>query len=184
MLALLHTSPVHVSVFDALRDRHHPGLRLRHAVDEELLAGAGAHGPQAVAGAVRAALEGSVAGGAGAVLCTCSTIGAVAERCAADVGVPVMRVDRPMAAAAAAHRRIAVVATLASTLAPTVALIGEELSRGEPGRGGRGGPDRVEPGREPERREPGRGAGSQPEPDRGTAVRAGRPRGSPRPGGR
>ncbi|NNJ05050.1 hypothetical protein HHX38_13015 [Streptomyces sp. PKU-MA01144] len=145
MLALLHTSPVHVPVFDALRDRHHPGLRLWHTVDEELLAGAGAYGPQSVEGAVRAALGGAVAGGAGAVLCTCSTIGAVAERCAADAGVPVLRVDRPMAATAAAHRRIAVVATVPSTLAPTLALIGEELRRGEPGRGGRGGPNRTEP---------------------------------------
>ncbi|MFD7638908.1 arylsulfatase, partial [Streptomyces sp. NPDC059873] len=26
MLALLHTSPVHIPVFDALRDADHPGL--------------------------------------------------------------------------------------------------------------------------------------------------------------
>ncbi|MEV1055559.1 hypothetical protein [Streptomyces sp. NPDC049887] len=135
VLALLHTSPVHVPVFDALQGRHHPGLRLRHTVDGGLLARARSHGPEAVAEAVRSALAGAVAGGAGAVLCTCSTIGAVAERCAADVGVPVLRVDRPMAAAAAAHRRIAVVATVASTLAPTVTLIGEERARAERGRG-------------------------------------------------
>lgn len=139
VLALLHTSPVHVPVFEALCDRHHPGLRLRHTVDEELLARARSHGPDAVAGAVRAALAGAVAGGADAVLCTCSTIGAVAERCAADMGVPVLRVDRPMAAAAAAHRRIAVVAAVESTLGPTVALIGEELAREEREAGGRPG---------------------------------------------
>lgn len=28
-----HTPPVHVPVFDALRDRHHPGLVPRHLVD-------------------------------------------------------------------------------------------------------------------------------------------------------
>lgn len=139
VLALLHTSPVHVPVFDALRDHHHPGLRLQHTVDEELLARARSHGPEAVTGAVRAALAEALSGGAGAVLCTCSTIGAVAERLAADVGAPVLRVDRPMAAAAAAHRRIAVVATVESTLAPTVALIGEELAREEPEDGGRTG---------------------------------------------
>ncbi|WP_234043049.1 hypothetical protein [Streptomyces marianii] len=135
MLSLLHTSPVHVPVFDALQGRHHPGLRLRHTVDEDLLARARSHGAAAVADAVRSVLAGAVAGGADAVLCTCSTIGAVAERCPADVGVPVLRVDRPMAAAAAAHRRIAVVAAVATTLAPTVALIGEERVRGEVGRG-------------------------------------------------
>lgn len=137
VLALLHTSPVHVPVFEALRDRRHPGLRLRHTVEEELLARARSHGPDAVAGAVRAALAGAVAGGADAVLCTCSTIGAVAERC--DMGVPVLRVDRPMAAAAAAHRRIAVVAAVESTLGPTAALIGEELARVERDAGGRTG---------------------------------------------
>lgn len=139
VLTLLHTSAVHEPVFDALRDRHHPGLRLRHTVDEELLARARSHGTEAVADAVRSALAAAAAGGAGAVLCTCSTIGAVAERYAADVGVPVLRVDRPMAAAAAAHRRIAVVATVESTLAPTVALIVEELTGEEPEAGGRTG---------------------------------------------
>ncbi|MBK6010365.1 hypothetical protein [Streptomyces sp. MBT53] len=38
MLALLHTSPAHVPVFDDLRDEDHQGLELRHFVDEELLA--------------------------------------------------------------------------------------------------------------------------------------------------
>ncbi|MYV71166.1 arylsulfatase, partial [Streptomyces sp. SID2131] len=51
-MALLHTSPVHVPVFDALRDRHHPGLVLRHLIDEDLLVRAREAGPGAVAGAV------------------------------------------------------------------------------------------------------------------------------------
>ncbi|MEU7292954.1 hypothetical protein AB0A76_07075 [Streptomyces exfoliatus] len=125
-LALLHTSPVHVPVFDGLRDRHHPGLVLRHLVDEELLVRAREAGPDAVAGAVAAALATAVADGADAVLCTCSTIGGVAERQAGPLGVPVLRVDRPMAAEAARFRRIVVVAALHSTLEPTVALIAEE----------------------------------------------------------
>ncbi|MFF1510877.1 aspartate/glutamate racemase family protein [Streptomyces sp. NPDC058326] len=125
-LALLHTSPVHVPVFDGLRDRHHPGLVLRHLVDEELLVRARDAGPEAVGEAVAAALAAAVADGADAVLCTCSTIGGVAERQAGALGVPVLRVDRPMAAEAARHRRIVVVAALRSTLEPTVALIAEE----------------------------------------------------------
>ncbi|MFC5257708.1 aspartate/glutamate racemase family protein [Streptomyces cinereospinus] len=128
MLALLHTSPLHVPVFDALRDEHHPGLALRHLVHEELLTRAGHDGPEAVADDVRAVLAGAVADGARAVLCTCSTIGGVAE--AAGAGVPVLRVDRPTAAAAvAAGPRVAVLATVASTLGPTVSLIEEEARR-------------------------------------------------------
>ncbi|WP_320772990.1 aspartate/glutamate racemase family protein [Streptomyces sp. CRN 30] len=128
MLALLHTSPVHVPVFDALRDEVRPGLRLRHSVAEGLLDRARAEGPEAVAGEVRAVLEGAVAEGARAVLCTCSTLGAVAE--AARPGVPVLRVDRPMAAAAVATgARVTVVAALRSTLRPTAGLIAEEAAR-------------------------------------------------------
>ncbi|MEU7033740.1 aspartate/glutamate racemase family protein [Streptomyces sp. NPDC046237] len=125
-LALLHTSEAHVPVFDGLRDRHHPGLGLRHLVAEELLVRAGAEGPEAVAGAVRDVLAEAVADGADAVLCTCSTIGGVAERSAAELGVPVLRVDRPMAAEAVRAEKIVVVATVASTLAPTLDLLREE----------------------------------------------------------
>ncbi|MET8099752.1 arylsulfatase [Streptomyces sp. NPDC005236] len=133
-LALLHTSPAHIPVFDALRDADHPGLELRHLVDEELLARARREGPEAVADEVRVLLAGAVADGARGVLCTCSTIGAVAER--TDAGVPVLRVDRPMAAAAVAAgaragARVVVLATVASTLEPTVALIDEEARRAE-----------------------------------------------------
>lgn len=127
VLALLHTSPLHICVFDALRDESHQGLELRHFVAEDLLTRAGTDGPASVAGEVRALLGEAVADGAAAVLCTCSSIGAVAE--GTDVGVPVLRVDRPMAAAAvAAGPRIVVLATVHSTLAPTVALIEEEAT--------------------------------------------------------
>ncbi|MFD4975656.1 aspartate/glutamate racemase family protein [Streptomyces sp. NPDC058424] len=131
MLALLHTSPVHVPVFDALRDETHPGLRLRHFVDEELLRRARREGPAAVTDAVGAVLGRAVAEGARAVLCTCSTLGGVAEEAGtAQLAVPVLRVDRPMAAAAvAAGPRVVLLAAVASTLAPTTALIEQEARR-------------------------------------------------------
>ncbi|MFJ3801190.1 aspartate/glutamate racemase family protein [Streptomyces sp. NPDC090088] len=131
MLALLHTSPLHIPVFDALRDEHHPGLELRHLVAPELLARARREGPEAVAGDVTAALRRAAANAdVRAVLCTCSTIGEVAERAAAEVAVPVVRGDRPMAAAAvAAGPRVTVLATVESTLAPTLALIEDEARR-------------------------------------------------------
>ncbi|MFJ2211637.1 aspartate/glutamate racemase family protein [Streptomyces sp. NPDC101062] len=131
MLVLLHTSPVHVPVFDALRDAAHPGVTLRHLVAEELLARARAEGPEAVAAEIRAVLAPAVAAGASAVLCTCSTIGEVAEQAGPALGVPVLRVDRPMAEAAAAAGRVVVVAALESTLEPTAALI-REAAAGRP----------------------------------------------------
>ncbi|MGW7315480.1 aspartate/glutamate racemase family protein [Streptomyces sp. NPDC054865] len=121
-LTLLHTSPVHVPVFDALRDRDHPDAVLRHLVAPELLDRARAHGPGAVVADLMARLEGAD----GPVLVTCSTIGAVAESLAPALGVPVLRVDRPMAAEAVrCGPRIAVLAALESTLAPTADLLAE-----------------------------------------------------------
>ncbi|MFE9462702.1 aspartate/glutamate racemase family protein [Streptomyces virginiae] len=123
-LTLLHTSPVHVPVFDALRERHHPGAVLRHLVVPRLLDRARADGPRAVAPALRELLG---AAGPGPVLVTCSTIGATAEALAPALGAPVLRVDRPMAGAAVrTGPRIAVLAALASTLSPTVELLAEE----------------------------------------------------------
>ena len=130
MLALLHTSPVHIPVFDALRDADLPGLRLRHLVREDLLDRARRDGPEAVADEVRAVLTRAAGDGGRAVLCTCSTIGGVAEAAASDAGVPVLRVDRPMAAAAVAEGpRVVVLAALESTLGPTAGLIEEEARR-------------------------------------------------------
>lgn len=97
MLALLHTSPVHVPVFDALRDEEAPDLTLHHLVRPELLERARAQGPEAVAEDVAAALAEAARDGARAALCTCSTIGSVAEAAGAALGLPVLRVDRPMA---------------------------------------------------------------------------------------
>ncbi|WP_228900982.1 arylsulfatase [Streptomyces sp. DH1] len=110
MLALLHTSVVHVPVFDALRDAAHPGLELRHHVAAELLDVARRDGPSAVTGAVREAVLRAVGEGARAVLCTCPTIGQVAE-------------------AVAAGSRVVVLAALRSTLAPTAALVEDEARR-------------------------------------------------------
>ncbi|CAL9654983.1 hypothetical protein SUDANB176_06757 [Streptomyces sp. enrichment culture] len=130
MLALLHTSPVHVPVFDALRDEDRPGLELRHLVAEDLLHRARLAGPAAVAEDVRARVREAADDGARAVLCTCSTLGGVAEAAAAEVGVPVLRVDRPMAGAAVAvGPRVVVLAALESTVRPTVALVEEEARR-------------------------------------------------------
>ncbi|WP_330299709.1 arylsulfatase [Streptomyces sp. NBC_00503] len=124
-LTLLHTSAAHVPVFDALRDRHHPDAVLRHLVVPELLERARAHGPESVAPDVRELLEGV----AGPVLVTCSSIGAIGESLAPDLGVAVLRVDRPMAAAAVrTGPRILVLATVESTLAPTVGMLEEEAT--------------------------------------------------------
>ncbi len=126
MLTLFHTAASNVALFDALLKQLAPDIPARHVVDEAILRevrDAGAVTPAAIA-RVRAALA-PLADPQSFVLCTCSSIGGLAEQ----AGERVMRVDRPMAERAVSlGRRIAIAATLQSTLAPTQALI-QDIAR-------------------------------------------------------
>lgn len=119
-IGFLHTAEVHVATFRGLfAELAPPGLADLHLVDEELLADARRTGS---APGLAGRLAELTAAGADLIVCTCSTIGADAE--AASSKVPVMRLDRPMAeAAVAAGDRITVVATVESTVEPTMALL-------------------------------------------------------------
>jgi hypothetical protein len=84
----------------------------------------------AAEGEVRAVLRQAVTEDARAVPATCSTLGGVAEAGTADAGVPVLCVDRPMAAAVVGlGPRVVVLATLESTLGPTYGLVEDEAVR-------------------------------------------------------
>ena len=64
------------------------------------------------------------------VLLTCSSIGPCAEVAAEMVSVPVLRIDEPMAEEAVAiGKRIAVIATLGSTLKPAADLVERHAER-------------------------------------------------------
>lgn len=125
-LGLLHTSSVNRDRFDRLlKELAPPGIAWIHVVREELLREAMDDVPEArqmaMIGATLAELH---ANGAGQVLCSCSSIGRLAELAGSRLSLPTLRVDRPMAErAVAAGRDILVVACLASTLVPTTALL-------------------------------------------------------------
>ncbi len=125
-VGFLHTAEVHVATFDALVG---DAAETVHVVEPDLLERARREGPTpTVASGVRAALAELAGAGADVVVCTCSTLGPLAE--AADVSVRVLRVDRPMARRAVAiGQRIAVVAAVESTLAPTRELLDDEAAR-------------------------------------------------------
>jgi len=130
-VGFLHTSDVHVGTFRALLAKHAPQLGAIDAVDQTLLDDARARG---VDDDIRQRLETRLRSlreqGAAVVLCTCSTLSGVAERLTESVGVPVIRVDRPMAERAAGiGGRIAVVVAVPSTLAPTRELLAECIAR-------------------------------------------------------
>ncbi|MFI5938382.1 hypothetical protein [Actinoplanes sp. NPDC051494] len=119
MIGFLHTAEVHVATFRDLVRELAPDVEDRHLVDPTLLADADAPDLEQ---RLRAHLQELADGGARVIVCTCSTLGELAERL--DVGVPVLRVDRPMAeAAVAAGRRIGVLYAVKSTLAPTLSLL-------------------------------------------------------------
>ncbi len=131
-IAFLHTAPEHVVTFGALMSALAPELAVRHEVDESLLAqarAAGGIGPDLEARIGRAML-GAASSGARVVVCTCSTIGGVAERAGQGNDLTTQRIDRAMAdAAVAMGPKILIVAALSSTVGPTRALIRSSASR-------------------------------------------------------
>ncbi|HEX4904592.1 MAG TPA: aspartate/glutamate racemase family protein [Acidimicrobiales bacterium] len=126
-IGFLHTAELHVDTFTGLLAAADGDAHGVHVVDESLLADARARGiDDDLRDRILRRLR-SLAADVDAVLCTCSTISGPAEAMSADVGVPVIRIDRPVAAlAVAGGGRIAVVAAVESTLAPTLALLHEE----------------------------------------------------------
>ncbi len=131
-LALLHTAPAHVAGFDAVLRQQAPQLAAQHAVDERLLADAQRLGTEddGLRQRVHAAMQALAARSqARVVVCTCSTIGGLAETTPAS-GFVATRVDRAMADRAVRQGpRVLLVAALASTLAPTAALLAETATR-------------------------------------------------------
>jgi Asp/Glu/hydantoin racemase len=125
-LAFLHTSHVHVARFDTLVAQLAPHVRVRHEVQPELLARAQALGlsNRELIDDIVAALNTCASSGAQVVVCTCSSIGAIAEALNKEVAFTCQRIDRAMAdAAVRAGSRILVVLALASSAAPTRELL-------------------------------------------------------------
>ena len=127
-LALIHTSPVLVQSFNSLCARFLPGSPVFHMVDESLIKNTIAAGSlqKVTIRRLVALVDSAAQAGAGAVLVTCSSIGEGVRVARGLFDFPVMRIDEPMAErAVAAGVRIGVLATLQTTLAPTVRLLEE-----------------------------------------------------------
>ena len=129
-IAFLHTGAVNIAPFGALAAEFLPGATVVNYLDDRIVADLGdevraASVPERIEDLVRAA----AAGGADAVMFTCSSISELAAPAAAAAGVSVLRVDEAMAdAAVAAGRRIRVLATLPTTCRPTLGLIQERAA--------------------------------------------------------
>ena len=84
-IGFLHTSPVHVPTFNSLFQERNENLALFHQVDEGLLAYAMKHGnDQSVHEKVKTYLYDLADSGSTEIVCTCSTLGAVAGKIKID----------------------------------------------------------------------------------------------------
>lgn len=125
-LGLVHTSATLVPIFQELCKKHIPSVDTFNIADDSLIKDVIAKGELTPATARRVVehVGSAAAAGADYILVTCSSIGKAVEAAAELTGVPVLRVDQPMAdQAVSAGTRIGVIATLPTTLGPTADLV-------------------------------------------------------------
>lgn len=125
-LGLIHTSATLVPVFQQLCAQSLPGINVFNIVDDSLIKDVISRGELTPNTARRVVdyVGSAEAAGADFIMVTCSSIGAAVETAATLSKVPVLRVDQPMAdLAVQTGKRIGVVATLPTTLAPTSDLV-------------------------------------------------------------
>lgn len=125
-LALIHTGNFLVPIFTQLVRETMPDVELFNIADDSLIQNTIAANEltpltsRRLAGYIQSAED----AGADVVMVTCSSVGPAVEAARPFVGVPVLRVDEPMAdEAVRMGSRIGVIATLPTTLEPTRALI-------------------------------------------------------------
>jgi Asp/Glu/hydantoin racemase len=122
----LHTTPVLVDVLRKLFPEILPDVRLVNVVDDSLLADVRTAGKLTPSVTRRIIGYGTLAesSGADAILNCCSSVGEAADLLAQTVSIPVVKIDSRMVEEAVERgSRIAVVATVATTLDPTERLI-------------------------------------------------------------
>jgi Asp/Glu/hydantoin racemase len=125
-LGLVHTSATLVPVFAQLCKEKLPGVETFNIADDSLVKSIMAAGSltETISRRVAGYLESAELAGADYILVTCSSIGPAVEAAEKLIGVPVLRVDQPMAdEAVKSGKRIGVIATLRTTLEPTADLI-------------------------------------------------------------
>lgn len=125
-VAFIHTSASMIPIFQSLSKELLPGVSTFNMVDESLLCDIIREGKLPPVTARRLARHVLSAEEAGAkfILVSCSSMGRAVEASRTLSNATVLRVDEPMAKKAVnTGNRVGVIATLPSTLEPTVALI-------------------------------------------------------------
>ncbi|OMF30815.1 Asp/Glu/hydantoin racemase [Paenibacillus sp. FSL H8-0548] len=103
-----------------------PDVRLVNIIDDSLIGDVvkAGHIPAGVTKRLTQYYANGEELGADVILNTCSSVGEVADAAKGKIGIPIVKIDEAMAAKAVAeYDKIAVLATLPSTLEPTMRLI-------------------------------------------------------------
>jgi Asp/Glu/hydantoin racemase len=127
-IAVLHTSPATVDVFGRLLRERLPEASVFNLLDDSILPELRDNGADVAAVLPRWRTYARVARdqGADVILNACSSIGELCEPVSREIDIPIVRVDARMAREAALRgQRVAVVATLPSTLRPTSDLVAQ-----------------------------------------------------------
>ncbi len=126
-IAFLHTGAVVIAPVSTLATELIPDAVTVNYLDDKIVADLGdRERAESVHDRLRDLVRAAKSGGADAVMLTCSSISGHASALADEEGIPVYRIDEAMAdAAVRVGSRIAVIATLPTTCAPTAALIRE-----------------------------------------------------------
>jgi Asp/Glu/hydantoin racemase len=133
-LGLIHTSLVFISVETMMRDIFEevmPNVRRINIVDDSLLPDVMAVGyiTSAVQQRMNAYVQAAELSGADAVLSLCSSLGPTIDEARRLVKIPVIKIDDAMTEKAVREaKRIGVLATVGTTLKPTVGLLEEKAA--------------------------------------------------------
>lgn len=126
VVTIVHTSFVSVDDLTALFHELGPEFQVRHIVDDSLLPEVLANGgvTKEVTSRICAYYKAAQEAGSDLVFNQCSSVGEAADIAATMIRTPVVKVDKKMAQVACeTGTRIAVVATLETTLGPTCRLL-------------------------------------------------------------
>ncbi|MDP9153300.1 MAG: aspartate/glutamate racemase family protein [Pseudomonadota bacterium] len=134
-IAVIHTGPVTVLPIKEQLNELIAGARIINIMDDSLLndVRAAGHLTPEVASRIYSYMSNAQAMGADVILNACSSVGEASDSLKGFIRTPIIKIDESMAEEASAiGRRIGVVATVSTTLDPTVRLIrrkAEELGR-------------------------------------------------------
>jgi len=123
-ITFLHTGEVHVQTFSKLLETHAANLNVKHIVNSQLLEDAMANGITDTLQTEVSTLLKNAAKMSKLVVCSCSTLGCIAENTVLENGDHALRIDRAMADLAVnSGVKILVLAALQSTVKPTAELM-------------------------------------------------------------